>query len=269
MLTLTSDGRLRVKDIHGGVGSNTTIILHREIAGQQVGCSGTPPPRYRVVLGLGWAQPGIWPDRFNQEALRTPGTTYEDAKLYRWSTGTSSYIIRLDRRIVHWVSADVVPTTPGFVDSSDLAAFAAHMGECVGWGPGSDCPPECSEGCPENYKFNLVPADDFQNGIVSRHIDASDLASIAADLGKHCGLTSKADGFTKEDILAWFGMLQTARTIDVAGQPLPEIAIVDRTQMERAIADPYGYKNNPIPKYTTAAPAAKRLAWTKVKNLFR
>jgi len=63
-------------------------------------------------------------------------------------------------------------------------------------------------------------------------------------------------------------MAYSGRLLDVAGTALPEVVVVDNQQLERAIADPYGYRTNPIPTYTAAVPNAEKWArWGQVKQL--
>ena len=127
----------------------------------------------------------------------------------------------------------------------DIGGLAAHLGSEVDWGDDYTCPGTCGE-CTNDFYYNCVPFD--------LCIDASDLAKLAGDLGHPCTLTSKADGFSKEDILAWFGMVQTENSVDVGGLLYPEIVIVDKEQMGRAIGqspihtgtEPIRYRPTPL-----------------------
>jgi len=270
---LTANGELTIKDIHGGNGAETTIFLERRLYGPQP--SGCTVPTHIVVLAMGWSQPGELKDWNNTVATRMPEDPnnpglpgrgpYEDKTLYTWGGGLNHEFVYFHRQVVHWVSTDFASpadrTSPGFVDASDLGVLAAYLGHEVDWGEDYTCPGTCGE-CTTDFYYNCVPFD--------LCIDASDLAKLAADMGHPCGLTSKADGFSKGDILAWFGMVQTENNVDVGGGLLyPEIVVVDKEQMERAIADPYGYRNNPIPIYTAASVAPKLVPWSRVKDLYR
>jgi hypothetical protein len=136
------------------------------------------------------------------------------------------------------VSTDVVGSdTLRVVEESDLAAVSAEVGNSVVWGFGSDT---------RNYHVNVN-----MFGTSALYIDASDIAMMATDLNDDCTGSSKmtvgglATGETrKEKILEWFGIAPTGEMVvgGPGGKLIPGYEVVDWEQNRRAIADPYGWR---------------------------
>ena len=100
------------------------------------------------------------------------------------------------------------------------------------WGFGSEA---------KNYHVNVG----MFGSSSALYIDAVDLAMMAVDLDVDDCTASKPGESDKDKILAWFGIQATGGVIEVGpnGETLPEYAIVDIEQNQRAIADPDGWQN--------------------------
>ena len=237
-VTLHDNGDLTVQDYNfGGIGSKVRIELR---------ATDPDPVRSLVrVIALQWDNPGTYYDAFGDTVNAAPDgshagivTMSEDIRLD--PPDSLSFKLRLPTRVVEWVSTDIAGVDSiRVVNEADLAALSAELGYPVRWGFGTET---------RNYHVNVT-----MFGGSALRIDASDLAMMATDLdrdrctgaAKIAASGSTAAGSNKEKILAWFGVAATGEMVPAgpAGELLPGYAIVDWEQNRRAIADPYGWRN--------------------------
>jgi len=243
---LTSDGKVNVKDIHGGIHGKTTIHLRRCVQGTDGN-----PCGYNLNIVLGWTKPRTeFDDKLGTTVNLDPG----DVCMRRATiNGFNGYI---PVRVVEWVSVDVGYASRRAVDAADLSAFAAHHVNPpvpIRWGWASGESPTNSP----NFHVNFAPF-----GSSALYLDASDLAAWSSDSGKSCGLSKTTPDESPAAILSWFGYAPTGRDIvyGANGETGPEYELVDPVQKDRAIADPYGYRSNT---------AAARIPWGEVKSLYK
>jgi len=239
---LNSDGTLIVEDLNfGGIGSNTRIELRA--------MHPDPDSALVRVIALQWDNPGTYfdaeleqnvnaaPDGTNAGIVTMSKRIMLDSSLAA-PFDTLSVLLRLPTRIVEWVSTDIVGSdTLRVVEESDLVTLSDELGNSVVWGFGSET---------RNYHVNVN-----MFGTSALYIDASDLAMMAADLDDDCTGSSKmtmgglATGETrKEKILEWFGIAPTGEMVvgGPGGKLIPGYEVVDWEQNRRAIADPYGWR---------------------------
>lgn len=162
----------------------------------------------------------------------------------------------MDIRIVEWVSTDMGNASRRVVDASDLSVFATYYGQGgvqVRWGwETGESPPNSP-----NFQANVSPFGDS-----ALHLDTSDLYHMYLDLSKSCGLSKAGNVDDPMQIMDWFGFASTGETIvwGPNGETGIKFIIADREQLTRAIANPYGYLDQP---------AATMVPWRKVKELYR
>jgi hypothetical protein len=263
---LTTDGKLRVADIHGGTGRKTTIILERRVTNGECGEGASTKPWLLVAIILSWTNPGCElasdPDLIETPSLQTvlPGQIcYQNASVICGTDGSRISVL-CPKFVVEWPSADFAGTTPGIVDASDLSVFSQYFPI-----PRSSPTPLTFEwgGCgddPPNWMYNISPYDGPQ-------VEAADLSRMAAALQqRYKGAGKAGDTEGAAEILTWFGIASTGRHIIVGpdGDQLPEYAIVNMEQNRRAILDPYCYRRT-----ASTASAASKISWTVAKQLYR
>jgi len=246
----THQGAITVRDTHGG----TTDLDESFLC--LITVPHTPPSLcedyYFVVFGF--SAPGAFETYYGGEKQKARPT---ETVLLKWSVQFPEFQSDLQCPepvyIVSHISTDIAGASFRYVDSSDLAALSAHMGQDVLWGWADD--PNDFSNLGRTYHVNVNcyaanPVDFFTPGTHATRIDNSDLSVLAADIGKkHCeGEPAKADISTteKQAILDWFGIAPTGRLITpVPGsEPIPEYDIVDLDKNRNAISDPYGYQRH-------------------------
>ena len=247
---LDAAGRLHVRDVHGGVGDQTFIHMRAVL---DAGIND-----YSIFVS--WDHPGSFLDDYLATTVHLAPAFVYNRRVEVTNSSSQTFASFTHVRIVEWVSTDAggTETTPGpsprFVDAADLAYFVTFFGQVVRWGFETESPASSP-----NFQCDFAP-----NGV---RIDSSDLAVLSNDLGKTCQLTKTGTGEDVTAILNWFGIAATGRTVPIAptGMLLPEYAIIDWERAQRAVIDPYGYRN-----VTAAAPAATNaLSWSLVKVLYR
>lgn len=235
-VVLHDDGTLSVKDTNfGGIGSNVRIELRA--------MHSNPDSALVRVIVLQWGPPGTYVDAEGDSVDAAPDGSHAGivtiADEVELGVAGRAISLRVPKRIVEWVSTDIAGVEPvRLVDEADLAALSAEMGHPVNWG---------FRGETRNYQVNVT-----MFGASALYIDGPDLAMMAADLDEDdCTGASKlaasgtASGSDKAAIFAWFGIAATNEMVPVGsgGELVPGYAIVDWEQNRRAIADPYGWRN--------------------------
>jgi len=251
---LTADGKMRVRDIHGGIGGSVTILWERTLCASQF-CE-------YWFLVLRWDRVQSYTDE-NTGFLFHPGpgaTVTRPARITIRRAGCSDtaqpcHINNAWSELfaTEWVSTDVSYASRRAVDAGDLSAVASAMGSPVVWGYD---PPVGQGPASRNYYLNTTPFDNA--------IDFTDLIAVATDLGKVCGVSKSGAEGERDAIMAWFGYVRTGEDVVIVPgeEPVPGWALADAEQNRRAIADPYGYRSR------TAA-TVQEAPWARVKQLFR
>lgn len=244
---MASDGKLRVNDVHGGIGRQTRIHLQRLADNQR--------ESYNIILG--WDHPGAWWDVYlDQGRELTPGMIRTDRFIvYHGGAQVGSWY---ESRIVAWASADFgIPfafstgPSPRVVDGSDLSLLSTMLGQTVRYGLNTESPPWSP-----TWQCNVMPFDGAPT------IDISDLTLFAYWLGNNSCELSKTSPDEKAAILSWFGIAPTGRLVEMGGMSLPEYNVVDWEKNSRAVADPYGYRSN-------RNAAEENTSWGLVKERYR
>ncbi len=236
---LNNSGDLRLIDAHGGSSSDVLVILSR-IDYYDGGVA------TRRIVVLRYARPGRWQEYNGYNVYnRSPGD------LFNTVVEVNGQLTFPITEAVQHVSSDIGNASPGAVDASDLSLLAAHLGE--------DC---------VDYGFQPHFCDHLNNWFVDMNvdgkIDSSDLSCWAVDnqYAKYCGFAKAEPSNETDQILAWFGIVKTGKTIVQGGIAMPELAVVNSAQMQIAIANPYGYMD------AVTAGAVKQ-SWGSVKTLYR
>jgi len=250
---VNADGTIRVRDIFGGIPVGTFLKLQ----GDFDACGPTDGAR-RFVVVIAWNNPGSYFDAVTQQTVHAvPGTVVNFAQFYEARAFEPQLVkIYVPQLTVMWASGDFTPTSPRAIDASDLSRFVPYLGSAVTWGHG---------GGAHNFEFNVNPF-----GTSLGIIDNGDLATMANHLSHCCSsipgcrLPSKAGDDEKSAILTWFGLAKTGGDVVAGpnGERIPEYAVVDLPQHQRAIADPYGYRRSGLSSLTEAP-------WSTVKTLYR
>ena len=250
---LNADGKLRVTDIHGGVGSQTVIVMR---ACFEVGCE------QLVYILVSWDHPGTrFDDYLGDDVHLAPEDVYYRAVRVESQRGIDEGIVPV--RIVEWVSSDIgIPgqagPSPRFVDAGDLAYFSTLLGDPIRWGfaPGGGEDPANSP----TFQCDVNPFDS------SPTIASGDLAIFVNRVGTSCQLGKVGAGTEFAAILDWFGIAQSGRLVVVGpnGETFPEYEVVDEEKNRRAIVDPYGYLDT-----MNSNAVAERVPWSLVKQFFR
>ena len=230
------DGRLRIVDRHGGSQSDLWILLSNLFSYQG--------QNTQVFVSIHIVRPGPYGRGYYYPGQQVPFKILIQNSI-------KNLTIEPKALAVHHSSSDISGASKGYVDSSDLAAFSQNLGKIPSYVYGGGCGAAAEPGC---WYADL-------NG--SGTIDATDLAIFSSELnGPECPDFSKvtAPGESKETILAWFGMAYSGRMINVGWTDLPEVVVVDYEQMQRAIQDPYGYRN---------LTPTQAIRWSLVKSLYR
>jgi hypothetical protein len=248
---LTASGKIRLKDIHGGVGAKTFVHLQKCGAHQAEQCA------FNYNIFVGWGRPKTQrDDLLDSNVDVTPGIFWNRRINYTYGSGT--YLGYAPMKTVEWVSADASWTSPRAVDAGDLSAMAAELGRAVRWGfdSGEPCPPPLTAPCP-NFHVNFAPFGGSAN-----YIDGADITAWAYDQGEVCGLSKVSDRGELAAILDWFGIGATGGTTAFGphGEVGPEYRVLDAAKLQRAITDPYGYRSNL---------ASTSVPWSQVKVLYR
>jgi hypothetical protein len=251
-MPLTADGKMNVKDIHGGIGGRATVLWVR------FACVGTFCEYWFLVLQ--------W-DRVQSYTDQDTGVRFDPApgaavtrpialQIQRYGCPINSCIINswVEQFTTQWVSTDVSYASRRAVDAADLAAVSSAMGSPVVWGYD---PPLGGGPQTRTYYLNTTPFDN--------NIDFSDVIAVATDLGKACGVSKSAADAERGEIMNWFGYVPTGEGVEIVpgGELAPGWALVDADQNRRAIADPYGYRNR------AAATPLEDVPWARVKRLFK
>jgi hypothetical protein len=243
---LNSSGELHIKDVHGGAAGRTEIRLRRFT--NDLHTQG-------ILLIAGWASPGTREDAPSGVSTNySPDAVWTTA--YNFGVNNVQYHAYHDYKIVEWVSPDIAPTSPGYVDASDLSGFVGAWDSVHGavrWGFNNENPPSSP-----TYKWDVANLGGSQHVI-----DSSDLSALCGDLGKYCGMAKAGVDEDPAVIIAWFGLTMTGRMVVVGanGETVPEYALTDRKQMAVGVSNPYGYRDH----IDTSRPAS----WGNVKQLFR
>ena len=253
---LTSDGRMHISDIHGGVGVFTQVFLADCRPGP-----GDPDCGELYVIMLGWISPGTYPD-WTQPVPplvnRAPGDVFTMAA--NTQHGSTVYWSHFDMRVVEWVSSDIgalsgPSPSPRVVNEDDLAVLSSQLGQPLRWGFLDENPPSSP-----NWNCDLATW-----GIPG--INSSDLSMYAADAGEQCLLTKPDTRSEVAAMLEWFGIAATGRMVDVGppGQTMliPEYDVVDWARNRQAITNPSGFRTNLNSNSAQVAP------WGFVKDLYR
>jgi len=244
---LTTDGKLRVTDVHGGIADKTMIHLQRCTPHEEDECA------FEYHLHVGWHHPKThFDDKLGSSVPLVPGSTWHRKIIW----GDNLFFTYVPMRIVQWVSTDMAGSdaasgpSPGAVDAGDLSSWAPTFGQPVYWG--------FDGGPAANFRGNVAPGNN--------NIDAGDLSGMVADLGlKTCSLSKASAEAEREAIVTWFGYAPTGREIAIGPNGtrlVPEYALVDSERNARAIADPYGYERN-------QTNATRETPWGHVKALYR
>jgi hypothetical protein len=253
----TADGRLRVQDIHGGIGNSTLVWGFRPVQDQ----AGRFTAFYIFIFR--WNKVDSYTDEVTQDLVDAiPGTAVRRrfGFIMRNSYGTVCQRDMWSSMLaVQWPSTDIAGSSPRYTDATDYAHFldSRCFGNPVVWGFDDQ-----GGQTNRNYECNVQPF-----GSSSLFIDSSDFAVMNYKLGvNHCGLSKPMPADVKAAILAWFGVEATGRMIEAGpnGEMLPEYAIVDQVKCQRAIADPYGYLRD-----LDATTAVEQLEWGQVKQRYR
>jgi|CXWL01.1.fsa_nt_gi hypothetical protein len=237
------NGAVRLLDGHGGVASIQLLVLEQIRNNFPVEGEHT-----HILIVLVYVAPGQFQDLVT--GLPVDGFPGDLVKIRVNTAGFISYPVA---KVVQHVSADIAGTSPGAVDAGDLASLATALGNCASFCTGTGCQPD---GTPNYCTWR---ADINVDG----SIDAGDIAMFVQEFVLADCATSKTAASPREleQMLSWFGMETTGRTVRQWGMDTPETRIVDESQMRRAIADPYGYR--------TRGAAIQSRSWSRVKGLYR
>ncbi len=248
----TPDGKLHVKDIHGGIGTSTRIESGFGIV------SGSFSELWLVVLW--WNRPQTYTNVLSQLPVDA-GPGYTVVRPYHAIVprlGTPGCMCEYDfwtpMTVVGWSATDVSFASPRYIDAADLAGVASNLGQAVKYGFDINGVPG-----PRNFEYNVNPWGGSQN-----QIDSGDISLVNARLGDQCDI-GKTAGNETAAILKWFGMAATGSSVVIGpnGETGAEYAVMDSEKLARAIADPYGYKRH------VAGAAAQKSTWSLVKKLYR
>jgi hypothetical protein len=253
---LTAAGKLRVTDRFGGIGDITRIVLTRDVC-----CLGGVNESYTIEFQ--WDRPGTWYDWQQGIFLNfAPEMTRHDRfNVNHGPSGSPQVHCWMPTRIVQWPSGDIgVPgssasPSPRYVDSSDMAYFAAYIPGPVRYGFAFGESPVNSP----TYQCDVNPFSQ------PPWIDSSDLTVMARHVDTSCQVSKTGGESEAAAILKWFGIALTGGMVAVGPnrELVPEYDIVDWDQNRRAVADPYGYRN------TVNSATARQLPWGLVKQLYR
>jgi hypothetical protein len=240
---LNSSGQMHLEDIHGGIGANSIITLVRHTNEEET---------EGVRLYIFWARPGTYRDYASGiDEDFTPGETWT------WATDFGALRLKMEAKIIEWVSTDYPAINPGLVTAADLGYFLQIYGENGGpvrWGLASESPVNSP-----TFQADVTPL-----GLSYGTLDGSDLSHMAYDVGRgaYCGMSSKAgDGASIETIMAWFGFTKTGNMIDIGIATVPEYVCTNPEQRLIGIRNPFGYRNS--------INSAQSLPWSTAKALYR
>jgi hypothetical protein len=228
-LSVNGNGDLHFVDGHGGAVSSTWIVLK----------SGFPFEGQftQILITILLVRPGnyqgvgdVWP-----------------GDIVPFGATLNGLRVVAPALALHYVSADASGVSRADVDAGDLAILAQNLGRVPCWGLVA----EVGQNCGLWYT-------DYDADTVA--IDMGDVSMLSYELAQpNCG-ASKADSAEPGAILAWFGMRHTGRTLKKGKFLVPEVELFDVLQMQRAIADPYGYR---------VVIRGESESWSLIKQLFR
>lgn len=252
---VTADGYLRIRDVHGGTAIETRIALVYQVE------SGGLNPAATYLLLIRWNRPQSYTDIVTDLRVdAAPGMAVRrpyDVTIRRSLPGggyqlCGPYEAWQTVYIVEHVSTDASFASRGFVDAADIATLAQFNGHPVIWGFDDQGGPSA-----RNFHCNFAPGAGS-----SLVIDASDLAKLATELTTHC-LLGKAGVDERSAILDWFGLVTTGSDVvtGLNGETSPEYRFSDPAKLQRATADPYGYRVH--------GAGVNQIEWGRVKRLYR
>ena len=241
-------GNMSLVDAHGGASAGTWGQLEGLFAIRDTGEPGETTTS--VFFVFGWTRPGRYGRSGDPIQDYPPGTDVSFEFRHRYGPSVPSFLLAYPHvRVVHYGTADVSWASPGYVDASDLTEIAHNLTKAACFGLASEGGlPDCGDWW----------ADTNADG----RINAGDLSCWAWENAhvQNCQISKAGQRESTAHILAWFGMRYSGKDVMSGGIEMPEVVVADEAQLQRAMLDPYGYRNTSF-----GSPAS----WSNSKTLYR